>query len=337
MTPTGAEAPRLGLIELLDHGGAVAHRIPITRWPLSIGRAVDCDVVLDDPHAAAHHASLIGGADGGARLQVGSTRNGVRLKGAVLPAGSEVPVAGGSEWQIGRSRLRLRLAGEALAEELPLAVQAPVRRRWLLLGLALLALWLLGERWLQSDPGDPLSGYLPALVGVPVGLGIWCFLWALGSKLFVRQFDFLAHLRWALLLLLTGQVIDTALHLTAFALSWEWLMRAGELLTLALGCLLVYGHLRIVLPTRQQALAVGFASVFLVGATLRMALNHQRTDRWFSPLYLTSLGPPALRLAPTVSTQQFLDEAKALRAPLEKRARDTDGPAWLSDDDALLD
>lgn len=320
---------RLGLIELLDQGGAVAHRVPVTRWPLTLGRALDCDVVLDDPHAAARHASLSAGADGAVRLLVGDTRNGLRLGGRHWPAGSELPLNGGAEWQIGRTRLRLRLAGEALAAEVPLAAAPVLRRRWLLAGLAVLVAWMLAERWLQSDPGDPLQGYLTAFVGVPLGLGVWCFLWALGSKLFARHFDFLAHLRWALLITLANQLLEAALPLAAFALSWEWLVRAEELVMLALGCVLVYGHLRIVLPTRRQMFAVAFVSVFLVGATLRMALNHQRSDRWFTPLYLSSLGPPALRLARTVSPQQFLDEARALRAPLEERAKDTDAPAWL--------
>ncbi|HWH73714.1 MAG TPA: FHA domain-containing protein, partial [Methylibium sp.] len=48
----------LAMVELLDRDGSVAHRIPVRRWPVTIGRAIDCDVVLDDPHVAAHHARL---------------------------------------------------------------------------------------------------------------------------------------------------------------------------------------------------------------------------------------------------------------------------------------
>ncbi|WP_309626573.1 FHA domain-containing protein [Methylibium sp.] len=327
-------APRLGLVELLDRDGAVAHRVPVTRWPVTIGRALDCDVVLDDPHAAAHHATLDGGvaseAGTPATLTVGASRNGLRLKGALLAAGATAQVASGAEWQIGRTRLRLRLAGEALPAELPWAALPPVQLRWLALGLALLVAWLLGERWLQSDPGDPLSGYLPVLVGLPFVLGVWCFLWAVGSKLFARHFDFLAHLRWALIVVLVLQAQDALLPLLAFALSWEWLARSGELLNLALASVLVYGHLSLVLPARRQALAVGFMILLVVGSSLKLALNHQRNDRWFAPLYLSTLGPPALRLVPPVSAEQFIDEARALREPLEKRAKDPDSPpGWL--------
>lgn len=330
-SPCAAPEDRVALIELLDRDGGVAHRVAVSRWPITIGRALDCDVLLDDPHAAARHASLH--AQGGqATLTVGDTLNGLRLAGRLLPAGASVPVAGGSEWQIGRTRLRLRLPGETLAPEQVLAPPAPLRGRWLAAGLLLLLAWLLGNHWLESDPGDPLSGYLPVLVAVPIGLGVWCFLWALGAKLFTRHFDFLAHLRLALSVLLVSLLLGAVLPLAGFALSWAWLLRAGEVLTLALGCALIYGHLSLILPTRRHALAVGFATMFLVGISLKLVLNHQRTDRWFSPLYLSTLGPPALRLAPTVTTERFLTEARALQAPLEKQARDKDSRDWLPDE-----
>lgn len=323
---TGA---RLGVVELLDRDGAVAHRVPITQWPIRIGRALECEVMLDDVHAAPHHVTLASGTDGGVELVAGDSVNGVHLHGRQLPGGSRAALVAGSEWQVGRTRLRLRLAGETLPAELPLSTPSPVSGRRLAAGLVVLLGWVLGDHWLQSDPGDPLSSYLSVLLSVPLALGIWCFLWALGSKLFTRHFDFLAHLRWALGILLAGLVLDALLPLAAFALSWEWLPRAGELLALLLGCVLLHGHLSLIVPGRRRLLAVGFATLLVVGAGLKLALHHQRTDRWFTPLYLSNLGPPALRLAPAITPRQFVDEARQLREPLERRAREAEAPGWL--------
>lgn len=323
---------RLGLVELLDRDDGVAHRIPITHWPVTIGRAIDCDVLLDDPHAAAHHATLRA-TEAGVELVAGDSANGVQLQGRSLASGATAPVDGGTEWQIGRSRLRLRLPGETLPAELPLSTPSPVRGRRLAAALAGLLIWVLADHWLESDPGDPVSGYLSVLLGVPLALGFWCFLWALGSKLFTRHFDFLAHLRWALGLLLAGLLLDALLPLLAFALSWEWLPRAGELLALALGCLLLYGHLALIVPGRRRVLMAGFTTLLVVGAGLKLTLHHQRTDRWFAPLYLSSLGPPATRLAPAVTAEQFVDQARKLRGPLERRAREAEAPGWLPWDD----
>lgn len=326
----------LAMVELLDRDGSVAHRIPVRRWPVTIGRAIDCDVVLDDPHVAAHHARLERPiADEPPQLLVGDSRNGARLRGARLGAGTSAALPAGSEWQLGRTRLRLRLAGETLPAEQPLHLPAAEGGRRTGLGLLALVVWQAGEHWLRSDPGDPLAGYLPVLLALPVGLAMWSFLWAVGSKLFARHFDFAPHLRLALGVLLTALLADALLPLAAFALSWEALMRAAMPLTLALGCGLLYGHLSLVLPQRRRALAIGFTVMFVVGTALQLTLNHQRSDRWFGPLYLDTLGPPGLRLAPTVTPQQFLEEARALREPLEERARDSSaGEAWLDDDTA---
>lgn len=334
--PARAAAPAapLAMVELLDRDGAVAHRVPVRRWPVTIGRAIDCDVVLDDPHAAPHHATIEGPqADAPPQLMVGHSVNGARLAdGMHLGAGARAALAVGSEWQLGRTRLRLRLPGEALAPEQPLLQLPTERRRLVGAGLALLCAVLAGEHWLGSDPGDPLAGYLPALLTLPLGLGVWSFVWALGSKLFARQFDFFRHLQLALAVLLASMALDIVLPLVAYAGSWESLGRVGGLAALALGCVLLHGHLSLILPARRNAVAVGFTVMFVVGSALQLGLSQQRNDRWFAPLYLATLGPPWLRLAPAVPPERFLEEARALRAPLEARAAESE-PGWLGDDE----
>jgi hypothetical protein len=328
------DAPRLAMVELLDRDGAVAHRVPVTRWPVSVGRALDCDVVLDDPHAAPRHAVIEDAAAGGRPLlRVGDTRNGVRLGGRLLAAGASAPLPAGAAWQVGRSSLRLRLVDDPLPAELPLAAPSPARARVLAAGLLLLLLWLAATHWLESDPDDPLGDYLPVLVTTPMMLFGWCFVWALGSKVFVRHFDFPSHLRLALSVLLAALVLGALLPMAAFATSWVALVRAGELLTLALGCGLVFGHLALILPSRRRALAAGFATMFVVGAGLKLLLHEQRTDRWFDTLYLSALGPPGLRLAAPVATDTFIEEARSLRRPLDDSARRTGSPPWLPADE----
>ena len=45
----------LALIETLDRDGQPRQILRVSQWPVRIGRAIDCDLVLDDPHVAAHH------------------------------------------------------------------------------------------------------------------------------------------------------------------------------------------------------------------------------------------------------------------------------------------
>ena len=48
----------LGLLEALDRDGMVRQAWRIERWPVTIGRALDNDVVLTEPHVAPHHATI---------------------------------------------------------------------------------------------------------------------------------------------------------------------------------------------------------------------------------------------------------------------------------------
>jgi len=311
---------RLALIELLDRDGHARVAVPVTQWPVSIGRSIDCDVVLDDPHVAPRHA-LLHEHEGSLRLQVQSTVNGVRLDRQQVAAGASAAIAGPVQLQIGTSRLRLRLAGEVLRPEEPLQSERVLP--WWALGLLALAVlaWLLGRQWLETDPGEPAIEYVSVLWSVPTGLALWCGLCALGSKLFRHHFDYLPHLGVALSWMLVVLVTDLALHLMAYVLGWSWASRVSTLAQGLLGAAWLYSHLALIVPSRRKVMAAVVAAMFMAGAVVGAALTYQREDRFFGELYMATLGPPGLRLAPTQPAARFFEEAAALRARLDARTK----------------
>ena len=54
----GRPLPATALLEAIDRDGLVRQAWRIERWPVTIGRALDNDVVLTEAHVAAHHATL---------------------------------------------------------------------------------------------------------------------------------------------------------------------------------------------------------------------------------------------------------------------------------------
>ncbi len=71
-------------VEHLHRDGSVLARVPVldsglpeSAASIRIGRALDNDLVLDDPYCAAHHARLEIGIDGTARLVDLGTGNGI--------------------------------------------------------------------------------------------------------------------------------------------------------------------------------------------------------------------------------------------------------------------
>lgn len=339
---------RLALIECLDRDGQVLRTESVTRWPVSIGRALDCDVVLDDPHVAARHLILQPG-NAGLELQVGDTLNGVELAGAHLPAGGRAPLASGQGLRLGGTRLRVRLPDEPLAPERPLAghqlrewAQAghagPGVRWTTLLGWAMVALtWLMALHWLESDPGTPAASYLSAGLGALTGVLAWSFFWAVGNKLFQRRLRFGEHLQLALRHLLLWLLLSAALPLAAYAADLPLLARIDGYVGWAVVAALVYAHLARILPGHRQALAVGVAAFYLTGMGLTTWFNVQRLHRPFGELYLATLPPPSLRLAPLHPAQTLLDDARDLRTGLDRQAAEDEAEDARDGEDGEAD
>jgi hypothetical protein len=324
-----AAAARLALIDVLDRDGQVRQSLTVQHWPLRIGRALDNDLVLSDAHVAAEHLT-VAADEHGVRLIVGSTKNGVQFGAKKLPAGASQALASSGdapEFSIGRTRLRLRLPGHTLAPELPLAVLAPLRQRLVPIVVAalLLVLGMLFNTYLDTDAdglGRAIGGTLLSTVA---GALVWCGAWALLTKTFTHQARFGWHLRVFLISSTAWLVVGALPAVLAFAFSWPWLTDFAFLGTYAVGAAAFYFHLLAVEPARHRALRWAAVACAATGVVLTLWFNVQRTDQFGEELYMNHLFPPALRLAQPIANDAFIDDLARLKAPLDKKAKETSG------------
>jgi len=322
---------RQAVVEVLDRDGHARQIVPVWHWPITVGRSVQCDVVLDDPHVASLHATLVSD-DGAVSLHVGETVNGAEVRNRRVSGGQRADLPSGDVFQLGGTRLRVRLASDPVAPERVL-VPDPATRRGSLIGLALVLLaWTVAAHWIDTDPGARFTDYLSVLVGSPLLVAVWCGLWALASKLFRHRLEYWRHARIAISYLLVDGVTGLLLPLAAYALSLPFLSRITDFVSAAVLWAMVLQHLTVILPSHRRVLAIGTSVVFVAGVALVMARNYQVHDRFFGPLYVTTLAPPALRLAPAVTTTRFLEESQQLKSALDAHAKDDDGDAESSDE-----
>ena len=312
----------LALIEVLDRDGSVRHARKVLAWPLRVGRSLESDLVLDDPHVAGHHFTLDANDDG-VFLAVGDTVNGVAVGGHRLAAGerwqaADVP----STIVAGRTSLRLRLAAHALAPEAPL-----VSTRVLAQGAGLMAvlvvlnlLMVAFGTYLASDP-EPLPRSLAtALLGSAGIVLAWCGVWTLLSKLFTRQGHFAWHLRVALTASLAVEALEALLSWAGFAFSWPWATGYLFVGQTAVGALTLYFHLLAVEPHRPRV-AQGFAAGAFTVALGLLAWGHwQRYESPRGTLYQSVMFPPGWRVARPVSVDEFLARVQPLEARLDEQA-----------------
>ena len=325
---------RIALIELVDRDGRARRCLDVHAWPVTLGRALDNSWVLDDPHVAAHHATLLLDDDGRLTLSVGDSVNGVEINRRQLAAGQRAAVPADGAWlDLGGQRLRLRLAGTPLATELLLARPMAAGAALWLMALA----WVLvqaGQRWVQLDPGADLVQWLPWLLGLPGGLALWCGAWALGSKLFRHGFEFGSHAAIALLALLAYELLDLLLPQAAAALDWPllWMVwrQWGPLLLLALA---VRAHLLQLLPQRRRAIQLSLAAALLAGLAVSYTVNQRQQGRIFSAPYMSTLPLPQLRWG----TVQPVDAVDAQLLPLRDAVRQRARNAAAEDDERQVD
>ncbi|MFG6446978.1 FHA domain-containing protein [Roseateles sp. BYS180W] len=323
------EQAGIALIEVLDpRDGSVrtSHKGP---WPMTVGRALACDVVLNDPHLAGEHLRVHwDGAQ--ARLELCPSMNGVRLRDRAWQGVRMLEWAAGDVLHLGQSMLRLRTSTQALAPELPLpygsrSAQSTPPRWWVLVGLCLLwTLTLFVEHWLSSSPETRWVEWVSALLVPLCMVAGWAGLWTLLTQLFRHQQEWRRHLRGALLALVLLWLMDTSTEALAYILSWPWLLSAQWLMLTAMVSSWVWWHATLVWP--RWRLTLGLVAVLLAGLVSALTLGKKvDPQHWLRAPYVGQLLPPALQLRQPSSVDAFVGELGALEATLQEKAqRDRD-------------
>lgn len=323
------------LLEAVDRDGVVRQAWRIERWPVSIGRALDNDVVLSEPHVAAHHATIdvIAAADGAPAtlvVRAGETQNGLVIAKERVAGGAVREIADSGrdlDLQIGRTQLRLRLPAHALGPEQPMSAIASTEHRWLptvAIAIAVLAI-VLANTWIDTDP-DALARTAGAMLLTTIAGGaIWCGLWALLSKTFTRQSHFGWHVRVFVVASLALLLLSVIPPLIAFAFSWPWVTDFSFVAVYATAATAIYFHLLAVEPARRGLMRAVAATGFVVGVALSLWFNVQRTGRLGEELYMNHLFPPQLRLAKPKSVDRFVGGLAPMQAILDKQAKEQSG------------
>jgi len=317
---------RLAVVDILDRDDKARTTVAVWHWPVSVGRSVQCDIVLDDEHVAPEHA-IIDETDGRLRLTLGDTVNGARLGRRRLARDDIAALQPGVPFEIGSTRLRVRRALDAVAPEQPMVPEPTGMWVPLPLLVAFYVAWNSASRWVNSDPDGRFLDYLPILVGAPLGIVGWCACWAFASKLFRHRAVFRQHAHVAFGYTLAAALPGLLLPLAAFATGWALLSRVAPLVTAAIVCAMITEHARLVAPARRRVFQYGMAALFIVGVGLFLMRNQQTQDRLFGELYVSTLAPPALRLVGTVAPERFVNESQDLKATLDAHRKDQ------SDDD----
>jgi hypothetical protein len=314
-------------VEVLDRHNTVTQRTRLDALPARIGRGYECEVIVDDPFMAPVHAELRLDAAQELVLVDAGSRNGTRRIGHRPTAPGEHIVAHDAVYELGKTRLRIRDTGVALAPERTLAGEwrIPVWVEWVSM-IALFAV-VAFEAWFDMvNEVKPLD-IVKAVGATCALLSIWAGIWALVNRLFHGISHYRKHLALATIGLLVSVAFMWISDITAFALNWAWLSNWRSLGFFVLVSAVILGHLAIANGQIKRGSAVTVGIIGIAAMALSIGSTYQSQKRFAPNAFMATVLPPSWRLAPASDVSKLtgaMDAAKAHVDALRKETSDSD-------------
>lgn len=307
-------------VEQLTPDGEVLHRSRVAHLPITIGRAYDNDIILDDPHTAAHHAQIeLNQLDELIIADLGSY-NGITYANT---RENFFVVGGDNIYRLGHTRLRIRTADYKVAAE----VTDLTNHRWegmlpALTGLALLLMTGLLSTWLADLNQGTLSKYLLELVSM-FGFAIgWSGIWALFGKLFTGHARFGRHLFIASAGLAFLELWEHLSGLVAYAFSWEALLTFSVHPLIFICAIVLYFHFLTAGNKRPNRLKIYLAAIAILGSAITMTKEYQASNHLSDELYMSRIYPPAVRISRDHSLEEFMADMQKLKEKVDGERKD---------------
>ncbi|MCS0591754.1 FHA domain-containing protein [Massilia norwichensis] len=303
-------------IETLARNGDVLQRSRVDALPIRLGRGYDNDFIIDDDYVAASHARIEMDAAGRLVLRDQGSRNGIIHRGKRLP---EVVLSGDTVVRIGHTSLRVRAASFPVAPELA----DRTFHRWEgalpgAAGVLLTGCFALFARWLSDTQYFEFVRYFEALAwGVGAAL-LWSGAWAFANRLFGRHarlgrhlFVFGCGLAALAATALLAATIAYAFSLEAFT---HYASHAATLLVAGM----IYFHLCTVKPQNRRRYRWIAAGMAVLGSSLILIFNLQRSGRLADELYMAVLLPPEVRVSQDHGIDEFMREVEGMKESLDR-------------------
>jgi len=327
MTDTKSAAENKTLvIEVTPHTG------PNFRWffksnkfPLTIGRGFDNDLILNDPYICDHHLKISRTPKTGWRISDLNSENGFFLKSS-HPAKSTITARSGDHLKVGETSLRLFSLNHAVAKSerfikphgLTSWFNNPIFS-WFTFFAAILmfVLWQYLETW-STTINVELAGVAAVSIAIII---IWSVNWALTGKIFKHKANFTAQIAVCSVFAIFLNLYDTLDAYLSFisndSLSTKIM---ATIIDVSLFAGLIFGALSFATDmTRRKRIisALLFAAGIIIGFTsfdIIKAQQFRSAPRYANTLkpYFSSLAPEK-DLAVHMKNNQELFEAKLFK------------------------
>lgn len=307
-------------VEILDRSGEVRTRHALSRFPVTVGRGYENDVIVEDPYVAARHLRIELTPSGELSAIDLGTVNGLYVLDPLKRVSSTV-LGPDTRLRVGHTQLRVRRRDAPVPPELEDRRRSLIRSPagFAMILAAMVALVLANQYVDTPEKIEPLKLAIPLLIAFALA-AVWAGAWSFASRMVTRHANMLAHASVGLLGLIGLLVADTVAEYTAFAFSARVL---GDLMPLLIGvvlALVLFRHLKLLSrqSPRRVALVAALVTLCVVGG-ITLFYYSAASDDLTRLRYMRYLKPPAFRLVAGETPEAFLARVGTLKPRIDRQ------------------
>ena len=310
-------------LEVVDRSGLVRERVSLNQTPVILGRAYDCQVIIEDPYVCPQHIKISLAENGELLIEDLDSLNGLSISkhGAKQ---SQLKLQPGDDCFIGWTKLRFRYRDEQVAparhdHSRQLVFSLLQQPRFLAIIIILAFLQLIFSGWLDQARQVELHTLLVAPATAYLFLIVWALVWSVVGKLLVHRACFFTHFAIVAVMISLTLINDGVIGYSLFMLDMDLFLVYIQLVTgFIITAVMLYAHLHFATRTRpknQLVIAIFISAIFTV---LLAYIDYEEKDEFSSsPAYSVFLKPPMFVIGSVQTTDEFLSGMNSVEGEID--------------------
>ena len=298
-------------IEIVDRSGIVRERVSLDESSKIIGRAYDCQVIVDDPYVCPQHVKVTLAENGELLVEDIGSINGLSADRHGSKH-AQLKLQPGDDCFIGWTKLRYHCRSEKVAparrdHSRQLVLSALLQPKFLALIIIIPFFQLLYSTWLEQAREIEVYTLLLTPATVYIVLVIWASFWAVMGKLLVHRAMFFTHL--AIVSAMTGltTLIEGTTAYSVFVFDVDTikntvLYTTGFFITAAT----IYAHLHFASRGKPKSQAI--TAIFVSAVILMLSTYVELEDKnqfSSSPRYSATIKSPMFVIGAAQTADDF--------------------------------
>ena len=313
------------IIEILDRFGKVKQRSRVEKFPFTIGRSYNNDIIIDDPYISPTHLKIDSNVNYLYTVKDNNSENGL-FSTAPLKQHDNLIIHDNLRIRIGHTDIRFRSL-EHPVKETALQRSTPSKLSMLTTNFyTFLFVWLftglifLLDEYLAETGKVSFKTTMSSIFAMYFLFAVWAGLWSIASKVITHRFYFAFHAVVICLMIFTLTLVEVISENIEFSFSlvnFSWWILA--ITTLLFTITLIYGHLSFSSTlSKKKMLIAAFLSAGAVNFLVLLTHFLEKPDYSTQLVYSKSIKAPDFIISNIRSSNDFFASAVDLKEQVDQ-------------------